>query len=149
MIISRPNCPILPESQIDKPQSAHGTGDASGGMWACDRARTEPRSLSSTTAFTLIELLVVIAIIAILAAMLLPALSKAKLKAHQANCVSNLKQWGVIWYCYTDDHLGSFTTGRDVDWERGEWAYTLQSYYRKKPYLLLCPIIRLKRVRPF
>src|ERR1044071_8190805 len=100
MIISRPNCPILPESQIDKPQSAHGTGDASGGMWACDRARTEPRSLSSTTAFTLIELLVVIAIIAILAAMLLPALSKAKHKAHAISCMNNGKQLLTAWTMY-------------------------------------------------
>jgi prepilin-type N-terminal cleavage/methylation domain-containing protein/prepilin-type processing-associated H-X9-DG protein len=86
------------------------------------------RAKSRARGFTLIELLVVIAIIAILAALLLPALTRAKLKAHGVKCMSNQKQLTLAWLMYADDNQDRVPPNKSGDSNRGGWVEGWESW---------------------
>ena len=97
--------------------------------------KLEKRKSAAKTGFTLIELLVVIAIIAILAAMLLPALAKAKEKAKSIQCLNDLRQLSLAAQMYVSDSQGYFPSRSFTD----HWPDKFYDTYGKNVKLLVCP----------
>jgi len=94
------------------------------------------RDASARSGFMLIELLVVISIVVLLMALLLPALSRARKQAQAVVCQAKLRQWGLVFKTYLDDHDGRFWDS----YPRHEWAWRIEPYRRDYPDLGLCPL---------
>jgi len=122
---------------------------------SCGNGLQESTRLPATAGFTLIELLVVIAIIAILAAMLLPALSRAKDEARRIHCVSNQKQIVLTWTMYPLDNRETLVLNGGESGSRGDaylWVFggnhgdpqtlTNSLYLTEPSYALFAPYLK-------
>ncbi|MFH1881657.1 MAG: type II secretion system protein [Planctomycetota bacterium] len=91
------------------------------------------------TGFTLIELLVVIAIIALLMAILMPALQRVRKQARGVVCLNRLKQWGLFFAMYAEDHDGRFMEGHTAQPQANRWVSALGDYYKWDDEFTCCP----------
>lgn len=127
--------PGAPLSRLRNATRLHSRHNEPAKLWM---NKAMPKLRPRLAGFTLTELLVVIAVIALLAALLLPALSRAKASAHTIKCISNLKQLTTAYALYVSE-LGIPDHRGNPELFHGFWITQLSSYYGDVELVRLCP----------